>query len=86
MDATAHVECAFHGRTQLDRTAIGRLYSGGHVRHETITGLRLMADLFCFSESCLIADVIQALTTAGVPHTAAHVYTDVCEWEAGKGG
>lgn len=78
LDATNRVEVAFFGRKKLARRTINRLYSGnGHLRHDHVRGMRMMADLFCFAEIGLLADVIHWLASTPLTFVPAYVYSDV---------
>jgi len=77
LDATNRIEVATFGRKPLSQRTIHRLYHGGHVRHDHVRSMRMMADLFCFAEICLVADVISWLASTKVSFVPAYVYEDV---------
>ena len=77
VDAVQHIDVAFRGRRELSVEEISNLYPvGGHVKYDRLVAMRFLADLFCSSEICLIADVVQFLDSAGFSFEPAHVYSD----------
>lgn len=78
LDATQHIEVAFRGRIELKREEVARIYGPqAHVRYDALQNMRFLADIFCYSEICLLADVTDFLTRAQLSFDASHVFADV---------
>ncbi|KAJ4801866.1 Nucleotidase-like protein [Rhynchospora pubera] len=67
----------FHGRRKLTLDEIKELYGTRHIGRNHQRGLVALMDFFCFSEACLIADIIQHFTDAKLDFDASYVYEDV---------
>lgn len=80
LDAMSRVEVAFFGRKALKRRTINQLYNGtGMLTASHVSSLRMMADLFCLSEACLVADLIGWLAQTNLTFVPAYIYADVVQ-------
>jgi HAD superfamily 5'-nucleotidase-like hydrolase len=80
LDATQHVEVAFHGRRELSRAEVLRTYPNAHVRlhgGDASHTMRFMSDIFCYPEAALAADIVEYLTRAQLAFAPPYVYSDV---------
>ncbi|KAL6539653.1 hypothetical protein OROHE_011424 [Orobanche hederae] len=62
---------------RLSRSEIDELYGTRHIGRDQARGLVGLMDFFCFSEACLIADIIQHFVDAKLEFDASYVYQDV---------
>lgn len=69
-------EC-FYGRRKLSRKEITQIYGTRHIGRDQALGLVGLMDFFCFSEACLIADIVQYFVDAKLDFDACYVYQDV---------
>ncbi|KAK6151542.1 hypothetical protein DH2020_014177 [Rehmannia glutinosa] len=67
----------YFGRRKLSRSEINDLYGTRHIGRHQARGLVGLMDFFCFSEACLIADIIQHFVDAKLEFDASYVYQDV---------
>nr|PNR29284.1 hypothetical protein PHYPA_027976 [Physcomitrium patens] len=67
----------FFGRRRLDEDELESCYPGKHVSAEHIRNLVPLMDLFCLSEVCLLADVIQHFVNQKLRFDCTYVYEDV---------
>ncbi|XP_057966864.1 uncharacterized protein LOC131157037 isoform X2 [Malania oleifera] len=67
----------FFGRRKLCRKEIVEIYGTRHIGRDQARGLVGLMDFFCFSEACLIADVVQHFVDAKLEFDAGYVYQDV---------
>ncbi|KAL6534751.1 hypothetical protein OROGR_013426 [Orobanche gracilis] len=67
----------YFGRQKLSRSEIDELYGTRHIGRDQARGLVGLMDFFCFSEACLIADIIQHFVDAKLEFDASYVYQDV---------
>jgi HAD superfamily 5'-nucleotidase-like hydrolase len=80
LDALSKVEVAFFGRKELKKATVNRLYGGtGMLTASQISQLRMMADLFCLGEACLIADLIHWLAQTNLTFVPSYIYNDVVQ-------
>ncbi|KAL3623848.1 hypothetical protein CASFOL_032664 [Castilleja foliolosa] len=70
-------EGCYFGRRKLSRSEIDDLYGTRHIGRDQARGLVGLMDFFCFSEACLIADIIQHFVDAKLEFDASYVYQDV---------
>ncbi|XXG58504.1 hypothetical protein AAC387_Pa04g0805 [Persea americana] len=70
-------EGCFFGRRKLSRAEIREMYGTRHIGRDQARGLVGLMDFFCFSEACLIADVVQHFVDAKLDFDASYVYQDV---------
>lgn len=59
------------------RAEIREMYGTRHIGRDQARGLVGLMDFFCFSEACLIADVVQHFVDAKLDFDASYVYQDV---------
>lgn len=67
----------YFGRRKLSRSEINKLYGSRHIGRDQARGLVGLMDFFCFSEACLIADIVQHFVDAKLEFDASYVYQDV---------
>ncbi|KAG0553613.1 hypothetical protein M758_12G025500 [Ceratodon purpureus] len=67
----------FFGRRRLDDDELEVCYPGKHVSSEHMRYLSPLMDLFCLSEVCLLADVIQHFVDQKLDFDCTYVYEDV---------
>ncbi|KAL8502355.1 hypothetical protein ACS0TY_021482 [Phlomoides rotata] len=67
----------YFGRHKLSRLEINNLYGTRHIGRDQARGLVGLMDFFCFSEACLIADIVQHFVDAKLEFDASYVYQDV---------
>ncbi|KAL7093209.1 hypothetical protein ACP275_11G029100 [Erythranthe tilingii] len=67
----------YFGRRKLSRSEINDLYGTRHIGRDQARGLVGLMDFFCFSEACLIADIVQHFVDAKLEFDASYVYEDV---------
>lgn len=67
----------YFGRRKLSRKEIEELYGTRHIGRDQARGLDGLMDFFCFSEACLIADVVQHFVDAKLEFDTSYIYEDV---------
>ncbi|CAI9782996.1 unnamed protein product [Fraxinus pennsylvanica] len=67
----------YFGRRKLSRSEINNMYGTRHIGRDQARGLVGLMDFFCFSEACLIADIVQHFVEAELEFDASYVYQDV---------
>uniref|UniRef100_A0A2P2K088 Cytosolic purine 5-nucleotidase n=1 Tax=Rhizophora mucronata TaxID=61149 RepID=A0A2P2K088_RHIMU len=67
----------YYGRHKLSRTEIEKVYGTRHIGRDQARGLVGLMDFFCFSEACLIADIVQYFIDAKLDFDASYIYQDV---------
>ncbi|RCV11741.1 hypothetical protein SETIT_2G210600v2 [Setaria italica] len=67
----------FFGRRKLSLSEIKELYGTRHIGRDQARQLVGLMDVFCFSEACLIADIVQHFIDAKLEFDASYVYEDV---------
>ncbi|XVE98657.1 hypothetical protein REPUB_Repub03eG0125900 [Reevesia pubescens] len=67
----------FYGRRQLSEKEIEEIYGRRHIGRDQARGLVGLMDFFCFSEACLIADIVQYFVDAKLEFDACYIYEDV---------
>ncbi|KAE9464283.1 hypothetical protein C3L33_03811, partial [Rhododendron williamsianum] len=66
-----------HLVNELTRKEIEQIYGTRHIGRDQARGLVSLMDFFCFSEACLLADIVQHFVDAKLEFDASHVYEDV---------
>ncbi|KAJ4958215.1 hypothetical protein NE237_025326 [Protea cynaroides] len=67
----------FFGRRKLSRKEINEVYGTRHIGRDQARALVGLMDFFCFSEACLIADIVQHFVDAKLEFDPSYVYQDV---------
>ncbi|KAM0843653.1 hypothetical protein ACQ4PT_057574 [Festuca glaucescens] len=67
----------FFGRRKLSLAEIKELYGTRHIGRDQVRQLVGLMDVFCFSEACLIADIVQHFVDAKLEFDAPYIYEDV---------
>ncbi|XVE71723.1 hypothetical protein DITRI_Ditri10aG0174500 [Diplodiscus trichospermus] len=67
----------FYGRRQLTEKQIEEVYGTRHIGRDQARKLVGLMDFFCFSEACLIADMVQYFVDAKLEFDACYIYEDV---------
>ncbi|XP_041017364.1 5'-nucleotidase domain-containing protein DDB_G0275467 isoform X1 [Juglans microcarpa x Juglans regia] len=67
----------YFGRHKLSRKEIKEIYGTRHIGRDQARGLVGLMDFFCFSEACLIADIVQHFVDAKLEFDACYIYEDV---------
>ncbi|XP_010278001.1 PREDICTED: 5'-nucleotidase domain-containing protein DDB_G0275467 isoform X2 [Nelumbo nucifera] len=67
----------FFGRRKLSKKEIEEIYGTRHIGRDQAHGLVGLMDFFCFSEACLIADIVQHFVDAKLEFDACYIYQDV---------
>ncbi|XP_039795272.1 5'-nucleotidase domain-containing protein DDB_G0275467-like isoform X2 [Panicum virgatum] len=67
----------FFGRRKLSLSEIKELYGTRHIGRDQALQLVGLMDVFCFSEACLLADIVQHFIDAKLEFDASYVYEDV---------
>ncbi|XP_068652981.1 uncharacterized protein [Aristolochia californica] len=67
----------FFGRRKLNGHEIKEIYGTRHIGRDQARGLVCLMDFFCFSEACLLADIVQHFVDAKLDFDASYVYQDV---------
>ncbi|XP_074304134.1 uncharacterized protein LOC141638687 [Silene latifolia] len=67
----------YFGRRKLSREQIIEIYGTRHIGRDQARGLVSLMDFFCFSEACLIADIVQHFVDKKLEFDASYVYQDV---------
>ncbi|KAF5935899.1 hypothetical protein HYC85_027028 [Camellia sinensis] len=64
-------------RRKFTKKEIEQIYGTRHIGRDQARGLVSLMDFFCFSEACLIADIVQHFVDAKLEFDAPYVYQDV---------
>ncbi|KDP42789.1 hypothetical protein JCGZ_00488 [Jatropha curcas] len=67
----------YYGHRKLTHKEIEQIYGTRHIGRDQARGLVGLMDFFCFSEACLIADVVQHFVDAKLEFDASYIYQDV---------
>ncbi|KAL9224606.1 hypothetical protein vseg_000625 [Gypsophila vaccaria] len=67
----------YFGRRRLSREEIIEMYGTRHIGRDQARGLVSLMDFFCFSEACLIADIVQHFVDEKLEFDASYVYQDI---------
>ncbi|KAL2936161.1 hypothetical protein RDABS01_011667 [Bienertia sinuspersici] len=67
----------YFGRRKLKREEIIEIYGTRHIGRHQASALVSLMDFFCFSEACLIADIVQHFVDEKLEFDASYVYHDV---------
>ncbi|XP_010525764.1 PREDICTED: 5'-nucleotidase domain-containing protein DDB_G0275467 isoform X2 [Tarenaya hassleriana] len=67
----------YFGRRKLSRKEIEDMYGTRHIGRDQARGLVGLMDFFCFSEACLLADMVQYFVDAKLEFDASYIYNDV---------
>uniref|UniRef100_A0A804UDL2 HAD-superfamily hydrolase subfamily IG 5'-nucleotidase n=1 Tax=Zea mays TaxID=4577 RepID=A0A804UDL2_MAIZE len=67
----------FFGRQRLSLSEIKELYGTRHIGRDQARHLVGLMDVFCFSEACLIADIVQHFIDAKLEFDPSYIYEDV---------
>lgn len=65
------------GRRKLSIEEINEMYGTRHIGRRQARGLVCLMDFFCFSEACLIADMVQHFIDAKLDFDPCYIYNDV---------
>ncbi|XP_078439545.1 HAD-superfamily hydrolase, subfamily IG, 5'-nucleotidase [Wolffia australiana] len=68
---------SFFGRRKLSLDEIGAFYGTRHIGRDSAHDLVGLMDFFCFSEACLIADVVQHFVDAKLDFDPCYIHEDV---------
>ncbi|KAI3423770.1 uncharacterized protein J3R85_010774 [Psidium guajava] len=67
----------YFGRRKLSRKEINLMYGTRHIGRDQARELVGLMDFFCFSEACLIADMVQFFVDAKLEFDACYIFEDV---------
>ncbi|XP_004296421.1 PREDICTED: 5'-nucleotidase domain-containing protein DDB_G0275467 isoform X2 [Fragaria vesca subsp. vesca] len=67
----------YYGRRKLRRKEIDEMYGTRRIGRDQAASLVGLMDFFCFSEACLIADIVQYFVDAKLEFDACYIYQDV---------
>ncbi|RDX82002.1 5'-nucleotidase domain-containing protein, partial [Mucuna pruriens] len=67
----------FFGRHRLNQTEIRDIYGTRNIGRDQARSLVGLMDFFCFSEACLLADIVQYFVDAKLEFDASYIYEDV---------
>ncbi|KAM5554062.1 5'-nucleotidase domain-containing protein [Rosa sericea] len=67
----------YYGRRKLNRKEIDEIYGTRRIGRDQAGSLVGLMDFFCFSEACLIADIVQYFVDAKLEFDACYIYQDV---------
>ncbi|MED6157251.1 hypothetical protein PIB30_021753, partial [Stylosanthes scabra] len=67
----------YFGRRKLSRKEIRDVYGTRHIGRDQARSLVGLMDFFCFSEACLLADIVQYFVDAKLEFDASYIYEDV---------
>lgn len=70
-------EGCYFGRRKLGLKEIEDMYGTRHIGRDQARALVGLMDFFCFSEACLIADIVQHFVDAQLDFDTSYVYEDV---------
>ncbi|CAL0330401.1 unnamed protein product [Lupinus luteus] len=67
----------YFGRHKLSSMGIRKIYGTRHIGRDHVRSLVGLMDFFCFSEACLLADIVQYFVDAKLEFDASYIYEDV---------
>ncbi|XP_057419307.1 uncharacterized protein LOC130713552 isoform X2 [Lotus japonicus] len=67
----------YYGRRRLSPKEIRDIYGTRHIGRDQARSLVGLMDFFCFSEACLLADIVQYFVDAKLEFDASYIYEDV---------
>ncbi|MQL91551.1 hypothetical protein Taro_024168 [Colocasia esculenta] len=67
----------YYGRRKLTMDEIKAIYGTRHIGRDLASVLVGLMDFFCFSEACLIADIVQHFVDAKLEFDPLYIYQDV---------
>ncbi|CAI9098604.1 OLC1v1035283C4 [Oldenlandia corymbosa var. corymbosa] len=67
----------YYGRQKLSQDEIEQIYGSRYIGRDQARRLVCLMDFFCFSEACLLADIVQHFVDAKLEFDAGYVYEDV---------
>ncbi|CAI8611307.1 unnamed protein product [Vicia faba] len=67
----------YFGRRRLSQSEIRDVYGTRHIGRDHARSLVGLMDFFCFSEACLLADIVQYFVDAKLEFDASYIYEDV---------
>ncbi|XP_073220897.1 uncharacterized protein [Cicer arietinum] len=67
----------YFGRRRLSQREIREVYGTRHIGRDQARSLVGLMDFFCFSEACLLADMVQYFVDAKLEFDASYIYEDV---------
>ncbi|KAL3532976.1 hypothetical protein ACH5RR_006497 [Cinchona calisaya] len=67
----------YYGRRKLSQEEIEQIYGTKYIGRDQARRLVCLMDFFCFSEACLIADIVQHFVDAKLEFDACYIYEDV---------
>ncbi|KAF7806582.1 5'-nucleotidase domain-containing protein [Senna tora] len=67
----------YFGRRRLNREEILAIYGTRHIGRDQASSLAGLMDIFCFSEACLLADIVQYFVDAKLEFDASYIFEDV---------
>lgn len=67
----------YFGRRRLSQSEIIEAYGTRHIGRDQARSLVGLMDFFCFSEACLLADIVQYFVDAKLEFDASYIYEDV---------
>ncbi|XP_028773629.1 5'-nucleotidase domain-containing protein DDB_G0275467-like [Neltuma alba] len=70
-------DACYFGRRRLSGQGIRDIYGTRHIGRDQARSLVGLMDIFCFSEACLIADMVQYFVDAKLEFDASYIYEDV---------
>lgn len=71
------LEGCYYGRQKLSAEEVEQAYGTRQIGRDQARTLVCLMDLFCFSEACLIADIVQHFVDAKLEFDACYIYEDV---------
>ncbi|KAI5675663.1 hypothetical protein M9H77_06613 [Catharanthus roseus] len=71
------LEGCYYGRRKLSPKEVEQIYGTRRIGRDQARTLVCLMDFFCFSEACLIADIVQHFVDAKLEFDACYVYEDV---------
>ncbi|KAE8056102.1 hypothetical protein FH972_012898 [Carpinus fangiana] len=74
---TIEPDGCYYGRRKLSRKEIEEIYGTRRIGRDQARGLVGLMDFFCFSEACLIADMVQHFVDAKLEFDSCYIYQDV---------
>ncbi|XWS68482.1 hypothetical protein CRYUN_Cryun04dG0094400 [Craigia yunnanensis] len=67
----------FYGRCKRSEKEIEEIYGTRHIGRDQARELAGLMEFFCFSEACLIADIMQYFVDAKLEFDTCYIYQDV---------
>ncbi|XP_027331912.1 5'-nucleotidase domain-containing protein DDB_G0275467 isoform X5 [Abrus precatorius] len=67
----------YFGRRRLSQREIRDMYGTRHIGRDQARSLVGLMDFFCFSEACLLADIVQYFVDAKLEFDTSYIYEDV---------